>query len=82
MFKETGNWSLAVTELLNTKNRPSHGQMISWQDAVSPKLGLVVEHVEWNDPIWRQYWLLYCLQRLAITESQKLFESDFASLVI
>lgn len=82
MFKETGNWSLAVAELLNTKTRPSHGQMISWQDAMSPKLGLVVEHVEWNDAVWKQYWLLYCLQRLAITETQKIFESDFASLVI
>lgn len=82
MFKETGNWSLAVAELLNTKTRSSHGQMISWQDAMSPKLGLVVEHVEWNDAVWKQYWLLYCLQRLAITEKQKIFESDYASLVI
>jgi hypothetical protein len=82
MFRETGNWSLTVSELMNVKTRPSHGQMISWQDAMSPKLGLVVEHVESDDEVWKMYWLLYCLQRLAITEKEKIFESDFVSLII
>lgn len=83
MFRDNrGNWSLAAAELMNVKSRPSHGQMISWEDAMSPKLGLIVEHMDAEDPLWRNYWLLYCLQRLAINERQKLFESDFASLII
>jgi len=49
---------------------------------MSPKLGLTVEHMDAEDPVWQNYWLLYCLQRLAITDRQKIFESDFASLVI
>jgi hypothetical protein len=83
MFRDgRGNWSLAASELMNVKSRPSHGQMISWEDAMNPKLGLIVEHMEAEDPVWRDYWLLYCLQRLAITDKQKIFESGFASLVI
>ena len=31
---------------------------------------------------WQEYWQLYCLQRLAVGDRQKLFESDFASLLI
>lgn len=83
MFRDgRGNWSLAASELMNVKSRPSHGQMISWEDAMNPKLGLIVEHLEAEDPLWQNYWLLYCLQRLAIKDHQKIFESDFASLVI
>jgi hypothetical protein len=83
MFRDgRGNWTQAAAELMNVKSRPSHAQMISWEDALNPKLGLIVEHVEADHPVWQNYWLLYCMQRLAITESQKIFESDFASLVI
>jgi len=83
MFRDgRGNWSLAASELMNVKSRPSHGQMISWEDAMNPKLGLIVEHMDAADPVWQNYWLLYCLQRLAITDRQKIFESDFASLVM
>jgi ATP-dependent protease ClpP protease subunit len=82
MFREQGNWSLAAAELMNVKSRPSHGQMISWQDALNPKLGLTVEHMDPGDPLWQDYWFVYCLQRLAITDRQKIFESDFASLTM
>jgi hypothetical protein len=82
MFREQGNWSLAAAELMNVKSRPSHGQMISWQDALSPKLGLTVEHTDPGNPLWQDYWFLYCLQRLAITDRQKIFESVFASLTM
>ena len=51
MFRDGhGNWTLAAAELMNVKSRPSHGQMISWQDAVSPKLGLAVEHMDRGRP--------------------------------
>jgi hypothetical protein len=81
MFKEKGNWSAAATTLIDTKQWPSHAQMISWQDATSV-IGLNVEYREPDDGIWEMYWQLYCLQKLAIEENQKLFESDYASLSI
>ena len=82
MFRDTGNWSLTVSELLDTARWLSHGQMISWEDAQDPQLGLVVEHREYHSAEWQRYWRLYCLQRLAVGERQKLYESDYASLVI
>ena len=30
---------------------------------------------------WQAYWQLYCLRRLAIKDREKLFESEFASLI-
>ena len=82
MFRDGhGNYTLAAAELMNVKSRPSHGQMISWEDAASPKLGLAVEHMTADDPLWQDYWQLYCLQRLAIQDRQKIFESGFASLI-
>ena len=83
MFRETGNWSQTVTELLNTRQWLSHSQMISWQDAQHPDtIALVVEHLDQQSEEWQGYWQLYCLQRLAIDNQQKLYESDLASLVI
>jgi ClpP class serine protease len=82
MFKEKGNWSLAATTLINTDKWPSHGQMISWQDAQAPDLGLVVEYLESDCEEWQLYWQLYCLQRIAIGDDCKLFESNFASLLV
>ena len=61
---------------------PSHGQMISWQDAQAPDLGLVVEYLESDCEEWQLYWQLYCLQRIAIGDDCKLFESNFASLLV
>jgi hypothetical protein len=34
---------------VNVKSPPSHGQMISWEDATSPKFGLAVEHINAAD---------------------------------
>ena len=82
MFRDGhGNYTLAAAELMNVKSRPSHGQMISWEDAASPNLGLAIEHMAAGDPLWQDYWQLYCLQRLAIQDRQKIFESGFASLI-
>ena len=83
MFRESGNWSRTVSELLDTKRWLSHSQMISWEDAQHPEtIGLVVEHLDLHSEVWQEYWRLYCLQRLAISDHQKLYESDYASLVI
>ncbi len=82
MFRNGGNWTGAAAELLDTKRWQSHGQMISWEDAQDPKIGLSVEYLDPNSDDWVEYWQLYCLQRLAVGDRQKLFESDYASLII
>ena len=83
MFRESGNWSRTVGDLLDTKRWLSHSQMISWEDAQHPDtIGLVVEHLAPQSDVWQEYWQLYCLQRLAIRDNQKLYESDYASMVI
>jgi len=56
--------------------------MISWEDAQDPKIGLVVEYLDPKSEAWQRYWLLYCQQRLATQDGQKLFESDYASLLL
>lgn len=83
MFRNGGgNWSQAASELLDTKRWQSHAQMISWQDAQDPRIGLTIEYLDPHTARWQQYWQLYCLQRLAVGDKQKLFESDYTSLLI
>ena len=82
MFRDGGNWSQTVSELLDTTRWQSHGQMISWEDAGDPQLGLTVEYFPYRSETWQRYWKLYCLQRLAVGHRQKLYESDYTSLVI
>ena len=82
MFRNGGNWSKTVSELLDTRRWLSHAQMISWEDAQDPLIGLVVEYHAYHSQEWQDYWRIHCLQRLAVGEHQKLYESDYASLVI
>lgn len=82
MFRDQGNWSAAASQLLDPTRWQSHGQMISWSDAADPSIGLTVEYLEPESETWQRYWELYTLQRLAIKDQQKLFESEYASLVI
>lgn len=82
MFRppSTGNFTQIAGQLIDTKRWLSHGQMISWQDA--DQIGLVVEYLDPADVTWQLYWQLYCLQRLATKDRQKLFESDYASFLL
>lgn len=82
MFRNGGNWSQAAAELIDTKRWQSHGQMISWADAQDPRIGLVIEYLDPQSDEWQEYWQLYCLQRLAVSDGQKLYESAYASLAI
>ena len=92
MFRNGGNYTLTVDELLDTERWLSHSQMISWDDAKDPRIGLRVEYLKQDSVLWQEYWRLYCLQRLAIAENQKLenqklenqklYESDCVSLII
>lgn len=83
MFRtQQGNITITkiVDDLMDTNRWLSHGQMIGWQDAM--QIGLLVEHLDSaTNEEWRAYWQLYCLQRLAIEDRQKLYESDYVSLV-
>ena len=81
MFRNGGNWSKTVSELLDTRRWLSHAQMISWEDAQDPQIGLSVEYHAYHSQEWQDYWRIHCLQRLAVGEHQKLYESDYASLV-
>lgn len=82
MFRNGGNWSQAASELLDTSRWRSHSQMISWADANDTRIGLNVEYLDPKSEQWQGYWQLYCLQRLAVNDRQKLYESDYASLAI
>lgn len=80
MFRNdpTGNFTKVASDLIDTKSWQSHGQMIGHLDAV--QLGLNVDYLDPMSEQWQSYWQLYCLQRLAVGDKQKLFESDYASL--
>jgi hypothetical protein len=81
MFKNGGNSTKVASSLIDTKEWPSHAQMISWEDAT--QLTLNVEYRPSTDEVWDMYWKLYCLQKIALVDGvRKLFESDYASLSI
>jgi len=82
MMNAIGNWSQAVSALLDGKQFKTHGQPITWEDALDKSLGLAVEYLEPNNTLWLKYWQLYCLQLLAVQDNQKLFEGEIASLCI
>lgn len=45
-------------------------------------VGLTVKHLPPDDRSWKDYWKLYCLQRMEVRDNKKLFESNFVSLSI
>ena len=80
MFHETnGNFSKVADDLIDNTRWQSHGQMIGFQDA--QQIGLEVEYLDPSSDVWLNYWQLYCLQRLAVKDQERLFESDYVSLV-
>ena len=80
MFRQGGNLTQTANELLDTTRWQSHSQMISWEDAQDPQIGLIVDYHDQESVLWQEIWGLYCLQRFAIVDNQKLFESDYVSL--
>ena len=73
-WKGPNAYTLVAHELLNTKKWYLHSQVIGPNDAKT--IGLRVDTADTN---WTRYWKLYCRQRLAITDQQKLFESHYVS---
>ncbi|MBY5717067.1 hypothetical protein HFO33_10855 [Rhizobium leguminosarum] len=81
LLKRRGaNFSKIASELMNISTYPSHGQMIGWEAARN--MGLTVEYLPLQDPTWRKYWALYCHLRLAIESDQRIFETNFVSLIM
>ena len=76
--KKKANYTAIAANLLDAKRWLTHGQMIGWQDAT--QMELEVEYLDPRCELWLSFWELYCLQRLAIKDNQKLFESNYASL--
>jgi len=68
-----------AADLMDIKLWPTHGQLIDYQ-AAKATLDLEVEYLTPQSQEWDSFWRLYCRQRLAIKDGQKLFESDCASL--
>lgn len=57
----------------------SHGAVINCDGATD--LGLNVEYLKTDDPLWQSYWRLYCLTKLQLTDPyDKVFESRYASV--
>ena len=69
-----------VSKLMDIDAWDTHGQVISAEDART--IGLTVTRLSSDDSAWTKYWKLYCLQRLAISDDRKLFESDSVSQCI
>ena len=76
MFRNGGNWSKTVSELLDTRRWLSHAQMISWEDAQDPLIGLVVEYHAYHSQEWQDYWRIHCLQRLAVGGTSEALRSQ------
>jgi len=81
LLKRLGvNWSQIAGNFMNTKEYPSHGQMIGWE--LAKRFGLDIVYLPQTDDTWRRYWELYCHLRLAIRDDQKIFESKLTSLLV
>lgn len=81
LLKRQGLPSSTISdELLSSARWKTHGQPIRHGDAA--QLGLPVIYIPGNDPRWGRYWKLYCLQRLAIPQAGKIFESAYVSQVV
>lgn len=78
----SGNTTLTAGELIDIGRWGTHSQVISWRAAQNPPLGLHVDYLAPDNQLWQKYWQLYCLQRLALRDNEKLFESNYVSLPI
>jgi hypothetical protein len=78
--RKKATYTKIAGELMDIARWPAHGQMIGYEDA--KEIELEIEYVAPDTQEWREYWALYCQQRLAVKDGQRLFESDYASLAM
>jgi hypothetical protein len=72
-------YTLVASKLIDGEKWPTHEYPINWEDATT--IGINVTHLDPDDVRWEEYWRLYCLQRLAVKDGEKLFESEHASSI-
>jgi hypothetical protein len=81
MFRrQPGNFTQIAADLLDPKLWLSHAQMITVEDA--QQIGLLVEITNPTSPLWTHVWQLYCHQRFAIKDREKIYESNKVSLTL
>lgn len=80
MFRgETANFTAIASKLNSNAEWLSHGAVVNADDALTVGLKIDNRHQQENE--WRAYWRLYCEMRLTLnSNTEKLFESDYASL--
>jgi hypothetical protein len=80
MFRgQTANFTQIASKLNSNAEWLSHGAVVNADDAQA--LGLRVDYRDEHENEWQAYWRLYCEMRLELeSNTQKLFESDYASL--
>jgi hypothetical protein len=80
MFRgKSANFTHIAKKLNSNDEWLSHGAVIGPDDARD--IGLAIDYRDENEDEWQAYWRLYCEMRLTLTSNtEKLFESDYASL--
>lgn len=73
-------FSAISAQLLDIARWKSHAQEITALEAIA--IGLNVELIDQDDPLWDKIWLLHCLQRLEVEDDQTLFESHYVTLLV
>jgi hypothetical protein len=79
MCRHGGAYTAIAEQLIDPERWPTHGQVIDWEDANA--MGIKATHLSPVDERWKEYWRLYCLQRHAVRDGEKLFESEYASVM-
>ncbi len=79
MCRNGGNYTAIADQLIDPERWPTHGQVIDWEDANA--MGIKATRLDPTDERWTEYWRLYCLQRHAVRDGEKLFESEYASII-
>lgn len=78
--RQGANWTKIISDLMDIKKFPSHGQMIGSEEA--KEIGLNITYMDPQNPVWKQYWSIYCYLRLAIRDDQKIFVSSMMSYIV
>jgi hypothetical protein len=78
--RKKATYTKIAGDLMDIARWPAHGQMIGYEDA--REMELEIQYVAPDTEEWREYWALYCHQRLAVKDGERLFESDYASLAM
>lgn len=81
LLKRQGtNHTAVVSDLMDIRRFPSHGQMIDWQTARD--IGLhQVEHVDSRSDLWGMYWALYQSLATVSGNTRRVFESRQVTII-